>query len=142
MSTWILVSYPSQCKPPRSLTRHSSLTITHTMHSTTEAHAFWLPLKCYAPYADLLEADVCGEMGARQTSVFTSNQKCDSAICVEILRCTCFPLPLTTCMHEYNAMQPDKWFIFDQRPRSATYPVSHNGKALIYLRLALIMNAR
>ena len=85
----------------------------------------------------------------RQTSVFISNQNATRQSAVELSDALVLPLPSfpppppppagTTCMHEYNTMQLDKWLIFDHRPRSATYPVSHNGKALIYLRFTLIV---
>ena len=108
------------------------------MHLNTQAYALGLPLISFAPYADLLEPDVCGEGGEANFGIHIE-AKCDSAICDSNFQMHLSPLPLTTCMHEYNIMQPDKWLIFDHRPRSATYPVSHNGKALIDLRLALIM---
>ena len=95
-----------------------------------------------APYAGLLTPDVCGEVSEANFGIHIE-PKCDSAIYVAASKdgrkMHLSPLQSTTCMHEYNTMQPDKWLIFDLRPRSATYPVSHNGKALINLRLALIV---
>lgn len=44
------------------------------MHSNTQAYALGLPLSCYAPYADLLEPDVCGEE-SEANSVFDIESK-------------------------------------------------------------------